>query len=112
MPLSDDTEDFFAKMKESYENMTPEERAEEQKLIEEWDVTVADGLETGIPCFKCKKRSGIECPGRKSDESTLCNPCFQVQRLKDEYEQAAHLLKCLDEGMFDEGKFYELMTAM
>jgi|AntAceMinimDraft_13_1070369.scaffolds.fasta_scaffold53058_1 hypothetical protein len=65
--------------------------------------------ETGIPCFRCKKRSGIDCPGRKDDEATLCDPCYQIQRLKDEYEQAAHLLKCLDEGMFDEKKFYEFL---
>ena len=109
MPMSEDAEDFFAKMKEAYENMTPEERAEEAQLIKDWDVTVADGLVTGIPCFRCKKRSGINCPGRKPDEPTLCNPCFQVQRLKDDYEQAAHLLKCLDEGMFDEEKFYEYL---
>jgi len=66
-------------------------------------------IETGIPCFRCKKRSGIDCGGRKPDEATLCNPCFQVEIIKNQHEQAAHLLKCLNEGMFDEDKFYEFM---
>lgn len=32
--------------------------------------------ETGIICFECGQRSGIDCPGRKPDESTRCLVCF------------------------------------
>jgi thymidylate synthase (FAD) len=33
--------------------------------------------ETGIPCFECKQRSGVDCPGRKPDESTRCAECLK-----------------------------------
>jgi len=32
--------------------------------------------ETGIPCFECGKRSGVDCPGRKPDEATRCVDCL------------------------------------
>lgn len=32
--------------------------------------------ETGIPCFECEKRSGIDCPGRKFGEATRCKVCM------------------------------------
>lgn len=74
--------------------------------------TALIGKETGILCFRCKKRSGTDCAGRKSDESTLCKPCLLVQDKKNDYEDAQHFLKCLDEGMFDEEKFYEFMEHL
>lgn len=64
---------------------------------------------TGILCFNCKKRSGIDCAGREPDESTLCDPCFQVRLMKERYEQASHLLECLNSDMFNEDRFYEFM---
>jgi len=33
--------------------------------------------ETGIPCFECGKRSGIDCPGRNPDEATRCKVCME-----------------------------------
>jgi len=41
--------------------------------------------ETGIPCFECGERSGIDCPGRKSNEATRCITCL-VKFLKS-FEQ-------------------------
>lgn len=70
------------------------------------------GKETGILCFRCGKRSGTDCAGRKPDESTLCTPCLLVQDKQEDYEQANHFLKCLDEGMFDENKFYEFINHL
>ncbi len=32
--------------------------------------------ETGIPCFECGQRSGMDCPGRRSDEATRCPACM------------------------------------
>jgi len=32
--------------------------------------------ETGILCFECGQRSGIDCPGRKPCESTRCLVCL------------------------------------
>jgi len=44
--------------------------------------------ETGIPCFKCKERSGIDCAGRRPDEATLCVVCLDkmlaTEKLEDE----------------------------
>jgi hypothetical protein len=74
--------------------------------------TLLIGKETGILCFHCGKRSGTDCPGRKPDESTLCKPCLLIQDAKENYEQASHFLKCLDEGMFDEEKFYHFMSQL
>lgn len=65
--------------------------------------------QTDVLCFQCNKRYGIDCPGRKPNESTLCNPCFVVKMKQEEYEQAQHLLNCLNDGMFDEQKFYEFI---
>lgn len=49
--------------------------------------------ETGIPCFECGKRSGMDCPGRKLDESTRCEACMEEftrmmeikNRIQDKY---------------------------
>jgi len=38
---------------------------------------------TGIPCFKCGKYSGIDCPGRKPDEATLCFKCYMETAADD-----------------------------
>ena len=49
--------------------------------------------ETGIPCFECGRRSGIDCPGRKPDEATRCKECFDSYMEKVRREQAEHLAK-------------------
>jgi len=40
-------------------------------------------IETGIPCFKCKKRSGIDCAGRKTNEPTLCTACISENLINE-----------------------------
>lgn len=47
--------------------------------------------ETGIPCFKCKERSGIDCAGRGPDESTLCIICFEKWMVKQKLEEELHM---------------------
>lgn len=33
--------------------------------------------ETGIPCFECGERSGIDCTGRRLNEATRCKVCME-----------------------------------
>lgn len=47
--------------------------------------------ETGIPCFKCKERSGIDCAGRGPNESTLCVVCFETLMAKEKLEEELHM---------------------
>lgn len=47
-------------------------------------------IETGIPCFRCGERSGMEAPGRKPDEPTLCTPCFETHMAEEMKKQAIH----------------------
>lgn len=49
--------------------------------------------ETGIPCFKCKERSGIDCAGRGPDEATLCVVCFQKMMAQEKLEEKLHMKK-------------------
>ena len=63
--------------------------------------------ETGIMCFKCLKRSGIDCPGRGKHESTLCNPCFVVVDLENRFNQAKHMLTLLDDDYLTLKQFNE-----
>lgn len=65
--------------------------------------------ETGITCFICGLRSGIDCPGRDIGESTLCTPCVTVAMLLAEYEQAKHLLGMLNSGEITLEQFYEFI---
>lgn len=49
-------------------------------------------IETGIPCFVCKEHSGLDCAGRKPNESTMCGKCFKshwskVCKEQDDYER-------------------------
>jgi len=60
---------------------------------------------TDVLCFKCKKRNGTECPGRKEGESTLCVPCFKIQMLTDKLNQAQHLLNLLNNEEISREKF-------
>jgi len=48
---------------------------------------------TGIPCFKCGRRSGIDCPGRQPGEATRCMTCLN-EYIAEEIEfdrRIAHL---------------------
>ena len=47
-------------------------------------------IETGIPCFVCKKHSGLDCGGRKPDESTMCKYCFKKHWDKETQLQKEH----------------------
>lgn len=99
----------FPEIRDCDESIVDEALKEfEQKLFSKALI----GKETGILCFRCNKRSGTDCAGRKPDESTLCTPCLLVQDKQYAHEQAQHFLKCLDEGMFDEDKFYEFMDNL
>ena len=53
-------------------------------------------IETGIPCFRCGERSGLDCPGRKPDESTLCKPCFDEHMAEELERQARHQASFLE----------------
>ncbi|KKN98907.1 hypothetical protein LCGC14_0141510 [marine sediment metagenome] len=49
--------------------------------------------ETGIPCFECGKRSGIDCPGRRPDEATRCTVCMEefmgrIRRISEKYKDS------------------------
>ena len=59
-------------------------------------------IETGIPCFRCGERSGLDCPGRKPDEPTLCEPCFKKHMAEEMERQAKHQASYL-EGIRDAG---------
>jgi len=50
---------------------------------------------TGIPCFECGKRSGLECPGRKPGEATRCQRCLDDYMAKEDARQLAHLAKLI-----------------
>lgn len=45
--------------------------------------------ETGIPCFECGEQSGIDCPGRNSDEATRCVLC--MRKFLDQIEVAGQV---------------------
>jgi len=49
--------------------------------------------ETGILCFECRKRSGIDCPGRKPYEATRCVDCLEKFMQDEEMRQSLHLLE-------------------
>ena len=56
-----------------------------------YPLTKEDHPETGIPCFNCHINSGIDCPGRKPDEATLCYKCFEEMMKEEERKQIEHL---------------------
>ena len=59
-------------------------------------------IETGIPCFRCGERSGLDCPGRKPDEPTLCQPC-SVECMAEETERQTRHQASYLEGVRDAG---------
>ena len=58
-------------------------------------------IETGIPCFNCKKQSGLDCAGREKDEATLCDECLQVRMTEERRLQREHLFPYLDDENLD-----------
>lgn len=50
-------------------------------------------IETGIPCYRCGERPGLDCPGRKPDEATLCEHCFKEHMAAEMERQAIHQAK-------------------
>jgi len=44
--------------------------------MEEREFDEMEEKETGILCFVCGNHSGIDCPGRRSDEATRCKACM------------------------------------
>lgn len=52
-------------------------------------------VETGIPCFACKKKSGMDCPGRKPNEATRCYGCTKIFLANEQQKQRQHLLDLL-----------------
>ena len=61
--------------------------------------------ETGIACFKCEMRSGIDCANREKEESTLCPSCLKIVMSQYRHEQAEHLLNMLNEGKMEQKDF-------
>lgn len=48
--------------------------------------------ETGIPCFQCGARSGLNCPGRRPDEATRCEKCFDEYMAEEHEKEFLHLV--------------------
>jgi hypothetical protein len=46
--------------------------------------------ETGIPCFECGERSGMDCPGRRPDEATRCTVCLEKFMKIEQQLQSSH----------------------
>ncbi len=59
-------------------------------------------VETGIPCFRCAERSGLEYPVRKPEEATLCAKCFKEHMAEEAERQARHQTGFL-EGVKSDG---------
>lgn len=53
---------------------------------------------TGIPCFECGKRSGIDCPGREPNEATRCVRCLKLFLEKERRLQLRQHFKDLKNG--------------
>lgn len=47
--------------------------------------------ETGIPCFECGERSGIDCPGRRPDEATRCEVCLKKFMEEERVRHEEHM---------------------
>ena len=59
------------------ESGSSREQKEFDDKIEKLGIYVEKHKETGIPCFECGEKSGIDCPGRKSNEATRCKTCLK-----------------------------------
>lgn len=56
-------------------------------------------IKTDILCFECKKDFGIDCAGRKKNESTRCQKCFKKYMKQLQKEDIAHKEKYLKEKL-------------
>ena len=52
--------------------------------------------ETGIPCFECGKRSGIDCPGRRPNEATRCKVCLEKFMKVEHANHEEHMKRLAD----------------
>jgi len=59
------------------ESDSSREQKEFDDKIEKLGIYIDKHKETGIPCFECGEKSGIDCPGRKVDEATRCSTCLK-----------------------------------
>lgn len=50
-------------------------------------------------CFQCGKNPGMECPGRKPNERTRCESCFELFMSEEELHQARHIINLLQEKL-------------
>jgi hypothetical protein len=71
--------------------------------------------ETGIPCFECGERSGLDCPGRKPDEATRCQKCLEIfleQAHKKQIEHFRDLIQSFrdNEDSESENKLWSAMS--
>lgn len=61
---------------------------------QDWSFPEMD-RETGIPCFQCGLRSGLDCPGRRPDEATRCRECFKEFMAEERELQFRHLVELI-----------------
>ena len=47
--------------------------------------------ETNILCFECGKRFGVDCPGRRPNESTRCQICLDKYMEQLKQGQITHI---------------------
>lgn len=55
-------------------------------ILEEWEKK-----ETDILCFRCKQRYGLDVPGCRIGEATLCVVCFKEHMKRMRKVQADYL---------------------
>lgn len=52
-------------------------------------------------CFECSKNPGINCPGRKPEERTRCQMCFNNSMRKENVRTLQHALTLLYDVLSD-----------
>jgi len=52
-------------------------------------------------CFECGNNPGLECPGRKSEERTRCQMCFDNSMRKENIRSIQHVLTLLYDTLSD-----------
>lgn len=75
----------------------------QQKELDPW-YEYSDPPLTGQPCVKCGNKSGIDCPGRRPNEGTLCIDCFRLAMLKDYVAQCEHMDQYLQDRLLTEAE--------
>lgn len=52
-------------------------------------------------CFECNNRTGLECSGRKPEELTRCQMCFDNSMRKENIRTIQHALTLLYDTLSD-----------